>query len=69
MENELIRFRFPLENRFGERYQERFDALALLRESAAPQDEPLLNLAVQDYRIGRFVKNGSGTDLVWEKNR
>lgn len=69
MKNELIRFRFLLENRFGERYQERFDALALLRESGAPQSEPLLTLAVQDYRIGKFVKKGSGTELVWEKNQ
>ncbi len=69
IKNEFIRFRFLLENRFGERYQENFEALAILRERHGEGEAPFLSLAVQDYRIGRFVKKGSGTELVWEEAR
>lgn len=58
---------FILENRFGERYQEDFDATIILRASQPENGKPWLLVDASNYKIGKFVKENGKIDLEWEK--
>ena len=62
-----IRVNFYLENRFGERYQESFDAIVIVKESCKEEGKPFVVVSASDYRIGKFIKGSDEKlDLVWE---
>ncbi len=62
-----IRFSFILENRFGERYQESFDAVIVIMAPLREEDEPFVVFSASNYRIGKFVKGPEGKPtLEWE---
>lgn len=63
-----IRLSFILENRFGERYQEDFDAVIALRTHQPENDKPWLFVDASNYKIGKFTYGENGeTGLEWEK--
>lgn len=58
---------FILENRFGERYQEDFDAAIILRTSQPENEKPWLFVDAANYKIGKFTYENGKIDLEWEK--
>lgn len=68
LSGKTIHWKFILENRFGEQYEESFDTVIL---KLTPQDNSrtkwYCNLAPQNFTIGKFIKNGEGkTELRME---
>lgn len=64
-----IRMSFILENRFGERYQEDFDAAVTLLTSQSESDKPWLLIDASNYRIGKFECGSGKPELKWEEDR
>lgn len=57
---------FILENRFGERYREDFDATILFRGSQPSHDKPSLFIDASNYKIGKFHYESGKAELKWE---
>ena len=69
LKQKKVTFSFILENRFGERYQEDFDAVILILEH--PQKDagrlPHIIVETSNYKIGKYVNNTDGKQAVnWE---
>lgn len=63
-----MRFAFALENRFGEKYTETFDASILKMPPANKGDLPFVIIRTYNYRIGKILTRDGEQKIEWEAN-